>query len=261
MNLQAIEYASRQAWPALQDLYLPFGVLRFARGVSRRANSFSMFIGARADLTQVRSVTEDFFQAHQLPAIVRVLGPSTTNGDDSLDIFLEQNNYELVTPTKVMLREIAAEIPAALQGTLPAMQVCDLDVWLTARYEILPKSANESVVQRAMLQRLLHTQRFLVQFNHEGRPICCGMAVCIDGLLGVFGVATASAYRNRGLARALVQQLLGWGKSAGARFAYLQVEASNSAALTVYEGLGFAQIYEYWYREKQFCNYNSRGMR
>ena len=42
---------------------------------------------------------------------------------------------------------------------------------------------------------------------------------------------------------------MAWGRSQGARHAWLQVLASNMVARRVYERLGFGTAYEYWYRE------------
>ena len=54
--------------------------------------------------------------------------------------------------------------------------------------------------------------------------------------------------RRQGLARRLTQSIGAWGRMHGARFAYLQVVATNSAALPLYAALGFETVYSYAYR-------------
>ena len=54
--------------------------------------------------------------------------------------------------------------------------------------------------------------------------------------------------RRQGLARRLTQSVCAWGASQGAAFAYLQVVATNQAALPLYAALGFETVYSYGYR-------------
>ena len=53
--------------------------------------------------------------------------------------------------------------------------------------------------------------------------------------------------RKRGLARALMSALLEWCGSNGGKHAYLQVEAANVAACSLYASLGFEDLYRYTY--------------
>lgn len=48
--------------------------------------------------------------------------------------------------------------------------------------------------------------------------------------------------RRKGLARALVRQLLSEGKQRGSRVVLLEVRASNAAALALYASLGFEEL-------------------
>ncbi len=53
--------------------------------------------------------------------------------------------------------------------------------------------------------------------------------------------------RRPGLARRLLAALLAAAREAGARRAWLQVEAANPAASRLYEGMGFEPAYRYHY--------------
>ena len=84
----------------------------------------------------------------------------------------------------------------------------------------------------------------------DGEPAAQARAVADGPYLGVFAVATRPAYRRRGLARACLGALAAWGAEQGATTAYLLVEHDNAPALALYDRLGFAEAFTYWYRAR-----------
>jgi N-acetylglutamate synthase len=56
--------------------------------------------------------------------------------------------------------------------------------------------------------------------------------------------------RGRGLASAILASLLTWAWERGAHHAYLQVDADNHRAMSVYRRFGFATAYTYHYRAR-----------
>ncbi len=75
--------------------------------------------------------------------------------------------------------------------------------------------------------------------------VAVGIAVASEGLVGLFCLAVDPAHRRTGLGTALVERLLArW----PGYLAYLQVEAANTAALSVYDRLGFGALYRYRHR-------------
>jgi len=60
----------------------------------------------------------------------------------------------------------------------------------------------------------------------------------------VGNVATQSAYRNRGIGRAVVEACIRYAASRGARYIALQAEVNNGPALHLYEKLGFRRLGE-----------------
>jgi ribosomal protein S18 acetylase RimI-like enzyme len=67
-------------------------------------------------------------------------------------------------------------------------------------------------------------------------------------MVGLYDVFTASDARNNGWARKLCAHLLQRARRHGARVGYLQVDASNLPARSVYRRLGFDDAYAYHYR-------------
>ena len=76
-------------------------------------------------------------------------------------------------------------------------------------------------------------------------------AICVHDkdLAGFFEIATEAGQRSKGHARRLVLSALKWARSRGARLAWLQVEADNEPACSLYTSLGFSEVYRYHYRQ------------
>jgi len=260
-NLQLIEIASRAAWPALQEEELPFGVLRFAQGVSRRANSMNIYVGAKTDYEQVRAATETFYRGHCLPAVVRVLDSNAIGADASgeFDRYLAGHGYVVVTPTKVMRLDLTQLSQRDIEHDMPLAGQVNLQIWLRVWHQLSQKPDSDFDTHGAILARISSPHCFLVQRDKNGEPVSCGLAVVKGDLVGLFGIATGAAYRGNGYATQLVRQLLDWGTAQAASVAYLQVEEKNVPALAVYQKHGFVELYSYWYREKQMQTTNANN--
>lgn len=69
-------------------------------------------------------------------------------------------------------------------------------------------------------------------------PARVSLALAHDWL-AVYGLEVEPGFRRRGLARQLLAEAAAWGAERGATTAWLHVETDNSAAMTLYESVGF----------------------
>jgi ribosomal protein S18 acetylase RimI-like enzyme len=81
--------------------------------------------------------------------------------------------------------------------------------------------------------------RVLVEVVDDDAVVARGRAALDGDWLGLHGLATAPPYRRRGLARAVLAELLDWGAVQGATTLWLHVETGNAPALALYDALGF----------------------
>jgi len=81
----------------------------------------------------------------------------------------------------------------------------------------------------------------LVARSPEGGSRILGYIVCwvIADELHILDLATETSWRRKGIARMLVLAAVRQGNAAGVWRVFLEVRASNIAALLLYEGLGF----------------------
>jgi GNAT superfamily N-acetyltransferase len=107
-------------------------------------------------------------------------------------------------------------------------------------------------------QRMAHAQRlalspvpyqgWVLRQPDNGPVLACGQSAAEGDLVGLYDVFTHPQVRGQGLARLLCSRLLAQAHAAGARVAYLQVDADNDPARAIYRRLGFADAYAYHYR-------------
>jgi GNAT superfamily N-acetyltransferase len=78
-----------------------------------------------------------------------------------------------------------------------------------------------------------------------GTTVAIGRGVINAGWLGVAAMEVRPEYRRQGLAARILNALLAWGAERGATRCYLQVEATNAAALALYGRHGFTGHHRY----------------
>jgi N-acetylglutamate synthase len=75
-----------------------------------------------------------------------------------------------------------------------------------------------------------------------------GRGAAFGGWLGITAMATREEERRRGHARAIVHALARWAVRKGCTRAVIQVDSTNDPALTLYAGAGFVHNHHYHYR-------------
>lgn len=94
------------------------------------------------------------------------------------------------------------------------------------------------------------TQSLFASVRVDGRIVAIGATAVSHGWCGMHGMRTLPAFRGRGFATAILAALAHAARERGAQRVFLQVDAANAAARSLYEGLGFATAwtYAYWAR-------------
>lgn len=240
VSVAELERASHTAVPALRTAFDgPFLVRAFLGGTGR-ANAASAI-----DPAQDAGLPE---RLERIAAAYRRIGMtprfrSTPLDPPGLEEALLERGYREADASLVMAGPLAgfAAEDAALEA-LPA----PIDEWLsvlaTAEYQTEKRRA-----EKLQAPALMMVPAAWLLLRVEGQAAAAGQVAADGRLLGFFDIATAPAFRRRGMARRLLAAGAAWGQAQGATTGWLQVSATNTPARGLYEALGMREIYRYRY--------------
>lgn len=243
LRLARIEEAGLNAAQPPEQLLFDGWLLRFSPGKARRARSVNAICAGRLDLPTKFTLCSAWYERHRLPLLFRITPFSMPA---QLDEFLQRQRLIAVDETRVMTLD---RISANDDGKCDVRSV-DVTQFARAvgRLRGSSSTAIEAHQRRLLASALAQTSFRRVVFQGE-QPIAAGQTVVESDVAGLYDIVTDARQRNRGLGSAISRCLLADAAAAGARTAYLQVDAGNAAARCVYTKLGFVDRYAYWYRQ------------
>lgn len=248
MTWSALEIERRtvETWRAAKTHEEDGWLYLASSGVTGRVNAVWPLAYAGADLDTAIARAEAWFAANGLPARFKITDGACA--PPHLPQALQARGYVSVTPTAVMLKPLAAAAQSAagveLHTTMPPV--------FDAVIEATSASAEEIDERRSIALRAPQPAAFAVLAGESGSD-AIGMSAVAGDLAGIFLMRTRPQARRKGAARIILRTLLSWAESAGARGAFLQVEADNAPAIALYESEGFATLthYRFWKKAPQ----------
>jgi ribosomal protein S18 acetylase RimI-like enzyme len=250
--IREIETFAAHAWPAAEVMALDGWSVRFADGVTRRANSVWPNAAREGAISEgLLAQVETFYATRSLPARYQ-LCPVAQPAE--LDERLAARGYRVVARTAVQIAELSTILaqtkPLRTQPTFVVEVTEEFDAdWFAAYMAVEHADDGQGPARQAILQRIGQPTGYAA-LRIDNELAAVGLGVLEGGWVGLFCMATAPAFRRRGAASALVRTLAIWAQLYDAAHAYLQVLEENTAALALYERLGFRTLYHYHYREQ-----------
>lgn len=242
--IRTIEEYSLNALPALQTMIYDGWVLRFAGGYSKRANSVNpLYPSTEPPLAKIRNC-EQFYAAKNLSAVFKITPAALP---PALDAILAEQGYRRNSPASVQVLDLTGLTPSFDEQMIASQQLTE--EWLTDFCRFSSVSNKNKPVLKYMLKNII-PNKYIVSLKAGSSAIGGGVGVLQGEFIGLYDIVIDSAYRNQGYGQKLVSGLLRLGRSAGAKKAYLQVMVNNYPAVKLYSGMGFTELYQYWYRIK-----------
>jgi N-acetylglutamate synthase len=213
-DIRNLEHAAALAWPGVEHEWLGGWLLRFGRGSTRRANSaVPLDVSAGGELRAV----VDWYAA-------RGVAPLVAAPDRLLRIppGVSTDAENLVMTGDLPLGDSVRGVALASQPD---------DEWLRLYRRKVPVDVLTAVIDGEAVFATIAGAAV-------GRA---AVTAAPDGTrwVGLSAVHVLEEARRHGLARELCSALLAWGGEHGATRAYAQVVADNTAAISLYESMGF----------------------
>ena len=237
-----IEETCFNAFPSLKQVFLDGWFVRFADGVSRRANSANPMRPDCAPVERVIGQFEALYRRQRMPPIIRV--PSVLAGE--IEATLAARGYAGEGDTRVLygaMDGLAARADPAVELSPHAGAE-----WLAAMGTLQGYSADQRTTYRRIVRTIAVPAAFAA-LRIDGRIAALAYGIVHDGLLCYESVITDPRRRRQGLSRRIVGALADWARQQGAEGACLQVVADNTPALALYDALGLKTDlygYRYW---------------
>ncbi|MFD4398358.1 GNAT family N-acetyltransferase [Kitasatospora sp. NPDC058478] len=237
-----LQRIAARGWPAVEQEPLGGWTLRASAGFTRRANSVQALGDPGLPLPDALAAVRRWYAARGLPAYVEVITPGSP---DELRAELDRLGAGYA-PTLVRTAPLAG---LARTGSGPERvrlaRTAD-PAWLSLYRRV---GEDEALEQAA--RQVLHggpSVWFATVPGAPGQPpLAIGRCV-IDGPWACFGAIEVAPYARRaGLATTVMAVLAARAAEEGATGGYLQVEADNTGAIALYDGLGFTTSHTYHY--------------
>ncbi|MFI4999726.1 MAG: GNAT family N-acetyltransferase [Reyranellales bacterium] len=239
-EVRRLEELAFRGWPALESRDIAGWRLRFSDGYTKRANSINALgPDARCDAATVAALEAPYRERGQRP-VWRL----TPLAPPALSSLLDERGYPAIERSLLQVCPLHAGF-----ATDPEVRIFARPTpgWIEAFSAHSPVPAEHRQTMQRMLAAIAAPAGFAF-VEEAGQPLAMAIGAVEGDHMGLFDVLVMPQARRRGLARRITESLYAWAWQQGARFAYLQVVATNHAAMPLYANQGFRTFYDYEYR-------------
>jgi N-acetylglutamate synthase len=246
--METLERSAFDAWPAEEVESQAGWRLRATRGVTRRANSVWTFEATGEACAEERvAYAEAWYTSRHLAPTFQVTDRSRPEGLDSV---LAQRGYVVDAPVSIQTAATSDVLATTSRGDAIGRETCVSRACSDEWFELSAhrgRFARVAGIYRELLQRIGSGARFALA-RVDGQPVAVGLGVVDRGWMGIFAMLTLPSVRRAGAARAVLAGLADSARDEGIEALYLQVERGNAAAIALYAGATFRELYGYHYR-------------
>lgn len=239
IDAEQLQAVSDLGWPAVRTESIGAWLLRAAGGFTGRANSVSVHGSPQCPLPDALDRVRAFYRDHSLPPMAQVVRGS--GWDDAFTAAGWGVKPGSHTGAVVQVAALRTALRSAGSDTGAVVLGADVDPEWLSLYQ------RAAALDPAVVAQVLAGPE-QVALARIGTPVrAIGRMVVTGEWAGISAVEVTPQHRRQGLARCVVDALLDWAASRGARWCYLQTMQHNEAALRLYAPYGFSTHHTYRY--------------
>ena len=242
--VRRLEAAGFRAWPAASIQFDGSWQIRLTAGhPSKRLNSVNPLDPSdRRDIERRVEMAARRFEAYDRQLVFR----QSPLAPKELDAYLDKLGWERFEETAVMSAPIAS---LDIDGGMDHLPLRDVGRYVDASIRVHGREPSLKAGLTEVLSSIQPPSGLFV-IEDGGMPVSTALCVHDKDLAGIYELATHAEARRKGHGRDVVCAALRWARHRGAAQAWLQVETANAAAYSLYEGLGFKEVYRYAFRRR-----------
>lgn len=265
--IKLIEEISLNAWPSHKMELYDGWLIRFSHNYTHRTNSVTQVGASIVPVDEKITYCEKIYENYHTPAIFKI-SPLLEPG---FDVLLANRGYEIQHTTEVMTMDfedfhpylpISAEFEYYGRNSgLPSFVVYPNDVIVQLRDRITDEwihslfrlnGTTNPTLRRIVpsMFKAIPKETIVASIEIDGRMVASGLGILDRGHVGLYAIYVDVSCRHKTFGRAICSTILSEARKKGVNQAYLQVVKGNTNARTLYQSLGFRDLYCYWFRVK-----------
>ncbi len=236
-----LEQFLNKGWPSLETFNYDNWLIRFSEGLTKRANSISVYENNKIKIKNKIKYCETFYESKNLPTVFKLL-----NFNNDVDAVLEHLGY--VKKDESLVMEIDLEKNTFDSSKDVLIEYEFKEDWIENFINKVSRSKEFDEVYKKIF-KIINGDKICASIEKENDIIAFGYAYVEGEMAGIFDIYVDKYNRKSGYGRKIVEALLYECKKKSQK-AYLQVVKDNYVAINLYKDLGFNNLYSYWYRIK-----------
>ena len=238
IDLRRVEEIGLNGVQTQRQLFYDGWLLRVSPGRAKRGRSVNPHFGSTLPLAEKIRYCERVYAERQLPMLFRIT-PFVVPGD--LEAALVARGYQRFDTTLVQVLRLehppeAPDLDGIDFTSAPMIELVDAVAAIQGLNDEQRTALHERVVHSPLSSHGVIAKR-------EKQVVGCGQVTLDDGVAGIYGIATYSEERGRGIGTGVTAMLLAWAWEHRAGHAFLHVNVNNERALAVYRRVGFETAY------------------